>query len=623
MTDYIIGGEILKKRKLITIDGSKVTTETGIPLALNIVLPGVQSGGSDVRLAELDGTPIAREIECVDVPSTGAVMLHYPFDTTAGVNSQFYVYWGNASLNEPATGSTYGEEAVWGSSYKAVWHMNTDPSVKFLDSTSNNNDGTPTSMVTEDLVDGTYGKEYDFGTTTKYIDVSDSTSLDLTTTGEMTFLFNPSDDTAEMLLDKVAYSAPNANGYWARIVPIDALNFGALDGGPTPWDQLSSDASEVVESADNIMTIKWDTTGFYIYSDGVLVKSNTGFQSGAVANTRDLRIGERQDSNFFGASPFNGKISEIRISISHSANYIAIIHKNLNNPTASGTDPFYLNRYDDSQIYRVKSNSSGTKSTFLRRTPITRNHTGALTNYQQKYTVPYHVLMNSDFSDLRFNTQADGNGAYLDYWIESQADGVTADIWVESDYASGDDIIYMFYGNSSLTSEGSGADTFNFFEDFSGDLSKWTNVLGTWGIAGGMLHATSTGIPDRIKAPVNMTEFVFEGEFQFTALEGVCTPEMVYDDRADSIGIYIAGGTTSYNLEVDQVGGPNSTWDNDTNLHTFKITRDSSSLIKFYYDGNLKGSKTDSATTSFNNIMIESHGKTTSYTDNLKVRGYT
>ena len=26
--------------------------------------------------------------------------------------------------------------------------------------------------------------------------------------------------------------------------------------------------------------------------------------------------------------------------------------------------------------------------------------------------------MNSDFSDLRFNTQADGNGAYLDYWIE-------------------------------------------------------------------------------------------------------------------------------------------------------------------------------------------------------------
>ena len=96
---FIINGETLNYRKLVTIDGSKVTSETGIPLGININLPGVKAAGADVRLALTNDTPIARGIECVDVPNTDDVMIWYPFNTVASTDSQFYVYWGNAAFS--------------------------------------------------------------------------------------------------------------------------------------------------------------------------------------------------------------------------------------------------------------------------------------------------------------------------------------------------------------------------------------------------------------------------------------------------------------------------------------------------------------------------------------------
>lgn len=83
-------------------------------------------------------------------------------------------------------------------------------------------------------------------------------------------------------------------------------------------------------------------------------------------------------------------------------------------------------------------------------------------------------LCQSDFDDLRF-TGADGI-TLLPYWIESLS-GATpnqlATIWVKND-ATPSATIYLYYGNASATAYSSGTATFPFFDDFSGDLSKWT-----------------------------------------------------------------------------------------------------------------------------------------------------
>jgi hypothetical protein len=97
----------------------------------------------------------------------------------------------------------------------------------------------------------------------------------------------------------------------------------------------------------------------------------------------------------------------------------------------------------------------------------------------------------TDFGDVRF-TSSDGT-TLLDYWIEEKVDGNYAVFWVEvSEDLGSDRTIYVYYGKSDATTTSNGNNTFPFFDDFSGDLSKWTSLLGTWKIVGGELRSTAT-----------------------------------------------------------------------------------------------------------------------------------
>jgi hypothetical protein len=95
-----------------------------------------------------------------------------------------------------------------------------------------------------------------------------------------------------------------------------------------------------------------------------------------------------------------------------------------------------------------------------------------LQDYQVKVDISYETAMQADFGDLRFINAAD---SLLDYWIESKTDEVSATVWVEVDdiEASDNTVIYMYYGNPAASSTSDGDATFSFFDDFSGDLSKW------------------------------------------------------------------------------------------------------------------------------------------------------
>jgi len=88
---------------------------------------------------------------------------------------------------------------------------------------------------------------------------------------------------------------------------------------------------------------------------------------------------------------------------------------------------------------------------------------------------PY-ANVKSDGSDIRF-TASDGT-ALQDYWVESWNSSGTSRIWVEVT-ASGTSTIYMYYGNAAAGSASDGDSTFVFFDDFSGDLSKWNIHIDT------------------------------------------------------------------------------------------------------------------------------------------------
>lgn len=118
------------------------------------------------------------------------------------------------------------------------------------------------------------------------------------------------------------------------------------------------------------------------------------------------------------------------------------------------------------------------------RKPITINNGGsAQTNFQIKVTVDTQTLigagkMQASGNDIRFTTS--GGVTLIDYWIESGINTTATVIWVEvPSIPTGSSTIYIYYGNTSAAAASNGTNTFLFFDDFSGTLSKWNIHVGT------------------------------------------------------------------------------------------------------------------------------------------------
>jgi len=86
--------------------------------------------------------------------------------------------------------------------------------------------------------------------------------------------------------------------------------------------------------------------------------------------------------------------------------------------------------------------------------------------------------MQPDFDDIRF-MDSDGSTP-LSHWREDYTASDSATFWVKvPSVPSGDKTIYLYYGHDAASSASDGDATFIFFDDFSGDLSKWNIHIDT------------------------------------------------------------------------------------------------------------------------------------------------
>jgi hypothetical protein len=134
-----------------------------------------------------------------------------------------------------------------------------------------------------------------------------------------------------------------------------------------------------------------------------------------------------------------------------------------------------------------------------------------LTNYQVRIKALYgsgidngeNVYLNNnsktDFGDVRFtwyNSSALSE-VPIDYWVEELKTAQSAVFWLKIPEISSmiNNTIYVYYGKDDALSASNGTATFDFFDDFSGTLSKWTVIGGTWTIENGELNAQTTATP--------------------------------------------------------------------------------------------------------------------------------
>ncbi len=302
---------------------------------------------------------------------------------------------------------------------------------------------------------------------------------------------------------------------------------------------------------------------WYLFVNGTQT-GGTQMQSVAVADVgTDLRIGA--DGEAWRA--LNGWLDEVRIS-KGVARWIS----NFTLPSAE-----YSAAMDDCNIGII----------------YLANHASSWTG-----TVP---------NDIRF-TKSDGT-TQLDYWIASSSASV-ADVWVELDSISvspGTSTFYLYYGKASETTTSNGENTFLFFDDFSGSLSKWTNPAGCAAtITSGYMSIPSSANCDI--EPVYATGLNYSDvsgyilEFRGKFSSGGNGRLQTYQRRRNANG-YIArfwiGGSTATNAQ-EYTGG----WGASTNVGANNMAADTwynlrtkvlGSNNTFYVDGSSIGSITSSA----------------------------
>jgi len=95
----------------------------------------------------------------------------------------------------------------------------------------------------------------------------------------------------------------------------------------------------------------------------------------------------------------------------------------------------------------------------------------------------------TDFGDIRFRQGV----TELDYWLQEKTDSSHAIFWVEVPTIPADPestTIHIYYGKDDATTVSSGADTFDFFDDFAdNDISDWaaTGDTAKISVAGGVV----------------------------------------------------------------------------------------------------------------------------------------
>jgi hypothetical protein len=159
---------------------------------------------------------------------------------------------------------------------------------------------------------------------------------------------------------------------------------------------------------------------------------------------------------------------------------------------------------------------------------ITINSVGSeLINFQVLITLTTsnfnYSNAKSDGSDLRFSTASGGgSSANVNHWIEEWNTSGESRIWVKipSVPASGNTLIYMYYGNNSASNASNGTNTFEFFDDFEdGNDNGWTQDRGTWNIVtdnGNYVYETThSGSGDNAASITpNYSDLIYEADIK-------------------------------------------------------------------------------------------------------------
>ncbi|MFZ3077992.1 MAG: DUF2341 domain-containing protein, partial [Candidatus Aenigmatarchaeota archaeon] len=228
-----------------------------------------------------------------------------------------------------------------------------------------------------------------------------------------------------------------------------------------------------------------------------------------------------------------------------------------------------------------------------------------------------------DYQDLRFtwlNTSSNSE-QNISYWLESDNQ---AWVKVPNVTASGvaNTTLYMYYGNPSAASASNGTNMFSFFDDFSGDLSKWS-ITGNPVIENGRLKLVGTSVShetDKVLSTVTVARpAILEWKMQQSTTG---QEEFVgYGDVAYETSYFNLNPTWNTRaMYLGSILGSRGDPPQTTNIEAYKIVILPTSGYTMYLVGSQLGT-TASGTETNKKIRYSSYSGTY-YIDDVRVRKY-
>ncbi len=243
------------------------------------------------------------------------------------------MYYGNST-----TSNQENVAGVWDSNYRAVWHLNEDPTGGVFDSTSYNNNGDSVgSMTSDDQISGQIDGSLDFDGDNDYISVPDDPDLSAFSALTVSIWFNVNEWKGTGYETVVGKGNDGSNQReWRFRHETDFLKFGLSSNGTNEGlETVEIPLSAIPNNTWHYITATW-TTGtdnMKIYLNGTLIDSNTHNVSSAHDSTDGLAIAASGD----GAvnRTLNGTVDEVRVSnIVRSINWIITEYNNQFNITS-------------------------------------------------------------------------------------------------------------------------------------------------------------------------------------------------------------------------------------------------------------------------------------------------
>jgi len=344
------------------------------------------------------------------------------------------------------------------------WHFSEGSGTRAADSSGLGNDGTLTNGPV--FATGKFGSDLQFDGVNDYVDVGNGASLNIGTSPTTFEFWMRSSSTA--VQTAISTRNENTNGYVIQLTTTVVEFYAPSTGGV-----IDGSVSVLDGIWHHVVVVRAGVGNNRVYVDGVskTLTANTENLANPTV-TLNTKIGMQQITGDYRY--FNGSIDEVRIyNRSLSAQEVQE-HYNASKARLDYADMRFTQPY---AIYE---------------TPVTISGTGSnLTDYQVLINITNSAIlshMRSDGADLRFFSSATStpySQPGLPYWLES-INSSQAKVWVKANVSAGGSTVYLYYGNISASSQGNGSLVFEFFDDFSGDLSKWT----TSGIAisGGAIY---------------------------------------------------------------------------------------------------------------------------------------